>query len=163
MTDLMGGCFPSSFISCSCLDSCPAFFVCRSWHCNLGSICCRCRSYFLYRTLWKAPECEKLWLWRQTETKETLNAKKDFLAPSHQKTRALRQWYWGSRWQSVNSMGSHQESLESVFWEAVWQIRGHNWQYRVQGNHLCSHKITFTFSGRDWHCSKQAQTGKGTW
>lgn len=47
--------------------------------------------------------------------------------------------------------------------EAVWQIRERYWQYRAQSNHLCSHKITFTFSGGDWHRSKQVQTGKGTW
>lgn len=73
------------------------------------------------------------------------------------------QWHQDSRWQSANNTGRHPKPLESIIQEAIWGTKGLYRPYQVWGNHLHSHKITFTFPGREGNCSKQAQTGKGTW
>lgn len=65
----------------------------------------------------------------------------------------------GKMWRAGQVIRNPWEVLQG----AALQTRGHHCQHTEQGNHLCSHKITFTFPGRHWHCSKQAQTGKGTW
>ena len=72
-------------------------------------------------------------------------------------------WHQDSRWQSANSTGRYPKPLESIIQEAIWGTKGLGRQYQVWGNHLLSHKITFTFPGREGNGSKQAQTGKGTW
>lgn len=71
------------------------------------------------------------------------------------------QWPQDSRWQNAHSRGRRPKPLESIIQEARRGTKGLYGRYQVRGSHSHSHKIIFSFPGREGSCSKQAQTGKG--
>lgn len=172
MLEPSGECFPSSFTFFCFLDS--SFFVCMSVgqrilcgqkifnlgsiHLDTGAVLCITPSESLQNVGGKKVALEA------ARNKGVIKCKNSTLLlhlsrrpkPCDSGVGAADGQVW-TAWEAIRN------PWERGFQGAAWHRRGHYWQHRAQGNRLCSHKITFTFPGRDWHCSKQAQTGKGTW